>query len=175
MTTTENGATGSGAPATSEVIIDAGPEHRPTQATELLRAEAGSVQAQTVTMERAGAEQVSAERLIMNNSGARTIDAQSAQVDRSGVLAVKSDKAVFLNSSAIAVSASEARIVRGNVLLLRAESVQVEGDAKIGVLAGPGCEAVRPLVDIKGAAAFGAAVGLACMLLGAIVRRLVRG
>jgi len=159
----------------SEVIISDGPEHRPAQASELLQADARNVQAQTVTMERAGAEHITAERLVMNNSGARTIEARSAQVDRSGVLAAKSEKAVFHDSTLVAVSVDEARIVRGNVLLMRAEAVKVEGDAKIGVLAGPACEAVRPLVSVQGAAVFGALFGLVAWLLGAIARRATRG
>ena len=96
----------------SEVIVSAGPENRPTLATEILRAEAGDVNATTVTMDRAGAEQVTAERVVMTNSGARTVEARSAQVDRSGILAVRSDKAVFSNSTAIAIATDEARIVR---------------------------------------------------------------
>jgi len=111
----------------------------------------------------------------MTNSGARTIEAKSAQIDRSGILAAKSEKAVFHDSTVVAVSVDEARIVRGNVLLLRAEAVKVEGDAKIGVLAGPACEAVRPLVSVQGAAAFGAVFGLVAWLLGAVVRRAARG
>lgn len=157
---------------TADVIVDRGPEHRPTLARELLRAEAGDVRAEQITMEGSGAEQITAERLVMTNSGARTLEARSAQVDRSGILGVKSDKAVFSKSTIVAASTSEARIVRGNVLLLRADDVQVEGDAKIGVLAGPGCNAVRPLVDAQGAAMFGAAAGAVIVVLGAIVRRI---
>lgn len=159
----------------SDVIVSDGPEHRPAQASELLQADARNIQAQNVTMERAGAETITADRLVMNNSGARSIDAKSAQVDRSGVLASKSQKAVFHDSTIVAVNVDEARIVRGNVLLMRAEAVTVEGDAKIGVLAGPGCEAVRPLVNVQGAAAFGALFGLVVWVLGATARRATRG
>jgi hypothetical protein len=159
----------------SDVIISDGPEHRPTPASELLQADARDVQAQNVTMERAGAEHITTERLVMNNSGARTLEAKSAQVDRSGILAAKSEKAVFHDSTLVAVNVDEARIVRGNVLLLRAEAVKVEGDAKIGVLAGPACEAVRPLVSVQGAAAFGALCGLVIWAFGAMARRATRG
>lgn len=159
----------------SEVIISDGPEHRPAQSSEVLQADARNVQAENVTLERAGAEHITTERLVMNNSGARSIEARSAQVDRSGILAAKSEKAVFHDSTIVVASVDEARIVRGNVLLLRAEAVKVEGDAKIGVLAGPACEAVRPLVSVQGAAAFGAIFGLVVWVLGAITRRTTRG
>ena len=159
---------------TSEVIVSAGPENRPTAATELLRAEAGDVRADMISMDRAGAEQVIAERVVMTNSGARTVDACSAQVDRSGILAVRSDKAVFYNSTAVAVATDEARIVRGRVLLLKADHVTVEGDASIAVFAGAGSESLRPLLDARGAAAFGAALGAALLLVGPVLRRLFR-
>jgi hypothetical protein len=158
----------------SDVILPTGPENIPTPATELLRAEAGDVHAQTVTMERAGAELVSAERVVMTNSGARTIDASSAQVDRSGVLAVQSDKAVFYNSTAVAVVAEEVRLVRGMVLALKADQTSVEGEVKVGVYAGPATAGVRPLVDASGAAAFGVAFGAAVALIGSLLRRIFR-
>jgi hypothetical protein len=155
----------------SEVIVAEGPEHRPTAASEMLRAEAGVVQAESVTMERSGAETITAERLVMTNSGARDLNARSAQVDRSGILVVQSEKAVFQNSTILAAATTEARLVRGNVLFLKAGDILVEGPAKIGVLAGPGCNAVRPLVDLRGAAVFGAVAGAVAFLLGAATRR----
>ena len=167
-----NPTTGEMNSVTSEVIVSAGPENRPTAATELLRAEAGDVRAGMLAMERSGAEQVTAERVVMTNSGARTIDARSAQVDRSGVLAVRSDKAVFYNSTAVAVATDEARIVRGRVLLLKADRATIEGDAKIAVLAGLTGDRVQPLVDMRGAAAFGAGLGATLLLFGAVLRRL---
>lgn len=175
MSSVDTNPAGSQASVTSDVIISDGPEHRPAQAAELLQADARNVQAQNVTMERAGAEAITAERLVMTNSGARTIEAKSAQVDRSGILAAKSEKAVFHDSTVVVANVDEARIVRGNVLLMRAEAVKVEGDAKIGVLAGPACEAVRPLVSVQGAAAFGALCGLIVWLCSAVARRAARG
>ena len=158
----------------SEVIVSAGPENRPTIATEILRAEAGDVQAATAAMERAGAEQVTAERVVMTNSGARTVEARSAQVDRSGILAVRSDKAVFSSSTAIAIATEEARIVRSRVFMLKADRATIEAGAKIAIYAGPAGGDVRPLADIRGAAAFGAGLGAALLLLGSLLRRVFR-
>jgi hypothetical protein len=158
----------------SEVIVSAGPENRPTVATEILRAEAGDVQATMVTMDRAGAEQVTAERVVMTNSGARTVEARSAQVDRSGILAVRSEKAVFSNSTAIAIATEEARIVRSRVLMLKADRATIEAGAKVAIYAGPADERVQPLADVRGAAAFGAGLGVVLLLLGSLLRRIVR-
>lgn len=175
-----NESDGAGGPATTEasaasnVSINVGPSNRPTMATELLRAEAGDLHAEQVSMERAGAEQVTAERVVMTNSGARTVEARSAQVDRSGVLAVRSEKAVFYNSTAVAVAVDEARIVRGKVLALKAERATIEGDARIAVYAGPLVEGVRPLLDARGAAAFGAGLGAVLLFFGSLLRRIAR-
>ncbi|MDF3039345.1 MAG: hypothetical protein K0Q71_2051 [Thermomicrobiales bacterium] len=163
-----------GSGVASEVVAKSIPENRPTLATELLRAETGDVQADTVTMERAGAEQVTAQRAILTNSGARTIDARSAQIDRSGILALNCEKAVFYNSSAVVVAAGHARIVRGRVFALKADTATIEGDARIGIYAGPASEHVRPVLDAGGAAAFGAAFGAVFLVLGSLLRRLRR-
>jgi len=156
--------------ATSKIILPTGPERNPVAATELLRAEARDVQANELTMERSGAETITAERLVMTNSGARTVEARSAQIDNSGILAVKSEKAVFQNATVVAVATSEARVVRGNVFLLKADEVTVEGDARIGILAGPGCNGVKPMLDVKGALALGAGIGMALAILNALAR-----
>jgi hypothetical protein len=158
----------------SEIIVSAGPENRPTLATEILRAEAGDVDATTVSMDRAGAEQVTAERVVMTNSGARTVEARSAQIDRSGILTVRSDKAVFSNSTAIAISTDEARIVRSRVFALKANRATIESGAKVAIYAGPADENIRPLADVRGAAAFGAGLGVVLLLLGSLLRRVFR-
>jgi hypothetical protein len=168
----QSGNVGSG--AASEVVAKSIPENRPTLATELLRTETSDVQADTVSMERAGAEQVTAQRVILNNSGARTIDARSAQIDRSGILALNSEKAVFYDSSAVAVAAGQARIVRGRVFALKADTATIEGDARIGIYAGPASEHVRPVLDAGGAAVFGTAFGLVVLVLGSLLRRMRR-
>jgi hypothetical protein len=158
----------------SEVIVSAGPENHPTVATEILRAEAGDVHATMVTMERAGAEQVTAERIVMTNSGARTVEARSAQVDRSGILAVRSDKAVFSNSTAIAIATEEARIVRSRVFMFKADQATIEAGAQVAIYAGPLGENIRPLTDVRGAAAFGAGLGVVLLVLGSLLRRVFR-
>jgi hypothetical protein len=162
-----------GGSVASEVVVSAGPENHPTVATEILRAEAGDVDAAMVSMDRAGAERVTAERVVMTNSGARTVEARSAQVDRSGILAVRSDKAVFSNSTAIAIATEEVRLVRSRVFALKADRATIESGAKVAIYAGPADENVRPLADVRGAAAFGAGLGMV-LLLGPLLRRVLR-
>jgi hypothetical protein len=167
-------ASASAGSVASEVVVSAGPENRPTIATEILRAEAGDVDAAMVSMDRAGAERVTAERVVMTNSGARTVEARSAQVDRSGILAVRSEKAVFSNSTAIAIATDEVRIVRSQVFALKADRATIESGARVAIYAGPVDENVRPLADVRTAAAFGAGLGAVMLLLGSLLRRLFR-
>jgi hypothetical protein len=167
-------ASGTVGSVASEVVVSAGPENRPTVASEILRAEARDVQASMVAMERAGAEQVSAERVVMTNSGARTVEARSAQVDRSGILAMRTDKAVISNSTAIAIATEEARIVRSRVFMLKADRATIEPGAKIAIYAGPVDETIQPLADVRAAAAFGAGLGAALLLFGSLLRRVLR-
>lgn len=172
-TNTNRTAANPGESAATSASINIGPSNRPTITTELLRAEAGDVNANEIAMERSGAESVSAQRVIMNNSGARSVDARSAQIDRSGILGVRSEKAVLYHSTAVGVVTEEARIVRGNVFALKANQATIEGDVRIAIYAGPP-GAVTALLDARSAAVFGAALGVVLVTLGAILRRLAR-
>ena len=87
---------------------------------------------------------------------------------------MRSDKAVFSNSTAIAIATEEARIVRSRVLMLKADRATIEAGTKIAVYAGPADEKVQPLVDARGAAAFGAGLGVVLLFLGSLLRRVVR-
>ncbi|HEY8448477.1 MAG TPA: hypothetical protein VIL01_15355 [Thermomicrobiales bacterium] len=145
------------------------------EAVELLRADAGDVQATTVTLERSGAERIEAERLTMDRSGAREIAAKSAQLDRSGVMVLKSDRAVLHGTSAVAVGAQEARIVRSMAGVVVSGNTTVEGELRTLVHVGPTEGNVRTLIDPVGAAGFGAAFGLAVVMGGRLLRRFVSG
>ncbi len=160
-----------GPPAT---ILKASTTKTPTAASELLRVDAGNVEATTVAMERSGAEKVVAQRVIMTNSGAKTLDARSAQLDRSGVVTLRGEHAVLHGGSAVGVVANEVRLVKSRAAIVTAKSATIEEGARILVYTGPASPEVRPAVDTAGAAAFGAGLGLALLLLGSLVRRIVR-
>jgi len=49
-----------------------------------------------------------------------------------------------------------------------------EAGAKVAIYAGPADERVQPLADVRGAAAFGAGLGAVLLLLGSLLRRIVR-
>jgi hypothetical protein len=142
----------------------------PGEAAELLRADAGDLQADEVHLDRSGAEQIVTQRAILDRSGARTLDARSAQLDRSGAVQLKAENAVLNRSSAVVVSANHARLVRSSAFLLRAKETTIEGQVKTAIYAGGG-DRVKALFDVKSAASLGVALGLMLMLVGRLLHR----
>jgi hypothetical protein len=57
---------------------------------------------------------------------------------------------------------------------MKANQVTLEGEPKVAIYAGPASASVKPLVDAGGALAFGAALGAALALIGAVLRRIFR-
>ena len=161
-----------GKPATT--LLNLGPTKRPTPVAEVLSADAGNVEATTVSMERSGAENIKAERLTMSYSGANRIDARSAQLDSSGVVSLQADHAVLHDSAAFSVTARDVRLVKGRTVLLRADSATIDEGARVLIYAGPSSATMRPVLDAAGAAAAGAGMGLVVLLFGAVMRRLFR-
>ena len=150
------------------IILKDAAGNAPLAASELLDADSRDVRAETVLMERSGAEAITAERVSIVESGARSIEARSAQVDRSGVLALTGQQVVLQDSSAVSVTADEVRLVKGFAVFVRAEKVSLDGESRTIVMDGEG---IRPVVGVAGAAAFGAGLGLVLLLLGRAFRR----
>jgi hypothetical protein len=144
----------------------------PVEASELLRADAGDVNATTVSMDRSGAEAISAQRVIMDRSGAKSLNARSAQLTNSGVVFLKSERAVLQGGSAVVVSAAEARLVKSTAVAVVAGRAVVEGEVKALVHVGASDGCLRPVFDGKGAVGFGAAFGLVVLVLGRLLRQL---
>ena len=164
-------------PATGGVpraVLKATATKSPTEAAELLRADAGDIEATTVAMERSGADRVSGQRVIMTRSGARRLEARSAQLERSGVVSLVSDHAVLHAGSAVGVVADEVRMVKSRALVVAAKEATVEEGARVLVYVGPPAAGLKPTVGLVGAAGFGAAFGLVALGLGWLGRRLFR-
>lgn len=154
-------------------VVDKGAAYRATsEASELLRADAGDIAASSVDMDRSGAEQITAERVSMTRSGAKSLEAKSAQLDNSGVLNLTAVNAVLHKSSSVALTAKTARIVKSRVVILRSESTTVEGELRPLVHIGQACDNVKPVLDGNGALRFGAALG-ATLLIGSRILRLI--
>ncbi|MGH2531153.1 MAG: hypothetical protein ACRDJW_02495 [Thermomicrobiales bacterium] len=160
--------------AVSETVAKEQTTKSPTAASELLYADAGDVEATTVTMERSGAETVTGQRVVMDHSDARHVDARSAQLDRSGVLSLKSERAVLHGGAAGVVAAGEARIVRSKVGLIASGQTTVEGDLKALVHIGPVDGNVRTVLDPVSAVGAGAAFGVVVVIARWLARRLLR-
>lgn len=153
-----------------QAVLKSSTTKSPTAATELLRAETRNVQGETVSLEHSGAEQITAERAIVSNSGARSVQARSAQFDRSGVLSLHADKVVLQESSAVSVIATSVRLVRTKALFVKADSISGDPDSRV-LVAGGSDAMVRPVVSSTGAAAAGAAFAVVWLILGRLVGR----
>lgn len=159
--------------AVSETVAKEETTKSPTSASELLYADAGHVEAATVSMERSSAETVTGQRVVMDHADARRVDARSAQLDRCGVLVLKSERAVMHAGTAGVIGAAEARIVRSRVGLVASGQTTVEGELKTLVHVGPVEGNVRTVLDPATAAGLGAAFGLVVLIVGGLRRRLL--
>jgi len=151
-----------------ETLLDAPGTHAPVRTGEALDRDLRDVHADSVVMERSGAETITAERVSLSNSGARSIEAGSAQVEQAGVLALQARTADLSQSSVVSLVADEVRLSQSAVVFLRAGEVSVDGGTKVLVSDVPGA---RPLVSLQGAAAFGAALGFVLLAIGRLFRR----
>jgi len=161
-------AAGAGLP---ETVLKATATKEPILAREVLAADAGDVRATTVSMERSGADHVTAERVIMSRSGAQRLEARSAQLDRSGAVRVSAERVVMQAGSAVAVVAAEARLVKSRALVVVSRSTTLDESARVLVHIGPDAPGVKPTLDTRGAATFGAAFAVVLFLLRTLLRR----
>jgi hypothetical protein len=174
-TGTQNGTEAGGGTVAPLIVAKSDTTKSPVEANELLRADAGDVQATTVTMDRSGAETVTAQRVTMERSGAKTLDARSAQLVNSGVAILKSERAVMQGGSAVLVSTAEARLVNSRAVVVVADRLTGEGELKALLHIGSSDGCIRPVLDGRGALGFGAAFGLVMLVFGGLVRRFVGG
>ncbi|MGI8476903.1 MAG: hypothetical protein ACR2OO_11085 [Thermomicrobiales bacterium] len=139
---------------------------------ELLRADAGDITSASVSLEKSGAEHITADHVVLDRSGARTIDAKSAQLSNSGAVILKAENVVLHGSSAVGLSAREARLVNSNVLVLKSDVTHVEGRLRSLIHIGSGGEGGAPVFSARGAVGFGAGLGAVALLGGRLLRRL---
>ena len=62
----------------------------------------GDLNAQTVTMDRSGAEAITADRVTMDRSGARKLDAKSAHLENSGAVFMDAEKEMTFSGEGMA-------------------------------------------------------------------------
>jgi hypothetical protein len=172
-------------------VVKHGAERHAGEAAELLRRDAGDVQADTVTMERSGAERVEGERVTMTSSGARSLSARSLQMENSGAVAATAERMVLQGSSAIIARADHLRAARSRMLfvgvgemtaeqdvatgMLNAGTVSASGDVRAVFLASGEVSAegdVQVTFDPMSAFALGAGIAAGLLVLGRLFRRL---
>ncbi|HET7093261.1 MAG TPA: hypothetical protein VFI22_07285, partial [Thermomicrobiales bacterium] len=86
----------------------------------------------------------------------------------------RSDNASVYQSSALAVFGKTIRLAKSAALIVKADRVEADAGTRVLLHVGPGAVGTRPALDAAGAAAFGAAFGAVVLLVGSLLRRLVR-
>lgn len=148
------------------------------QDASMLNEAVDTINALQVTMDRSGAEHIHAQKAFLTNSGAKSIDGRSSKLTNSGVLQLRADRAEMHQSSAVMATCGELRMESGSIIfsnsdkatihdgahvsVLQARSVEAAGNIRAFMLVGNSIKAggnVETAVDIKTAAAFGAALG----------------
>jgi hypothetical protein len=89
-------------------------------------------------------------------------------------MVLEGDHVVLQSSSAVGIRAREVRLVKSNALVVASGAATVEEGSRILVYLGSPAPSIRPTFDTVSVAVFGAAVGTVLVLLGGLVRRLVR-
>lgn len=138
-------------------------------ATEAQHAELASVEADTVVMDRSGAEHIRVAQLTMERSGAKSIEADSAHLERSGVVALGADSAVLEHSSAVQVVAEQAQLSHSTAVFVTAQHATLE-QSRVVVFAGSAEGDVRPLLTARGAAILAGGLALAGLLVALLGR-----
>jgi hypothetical protein len=174
MTETTNQETPNLNGAAPEIVAKLGAAKSPVDGRELLRTDAGSVQGTVVTMDRSGAETVTADRISMNQSGTRTLDAKSAQLDNSGVVLLKSEKASVYKSSIGLVGANELRLSKSKALIVASGETVSDGNVSAGLHIGPVSGDIKVMIDGKRLVLLGAAIALGFRLFGVLAGRFKR-
>lgn len=146
-----------------------------TEVDELLRADAGDIDATTVSMDRSGAEQITAQRVTMDRSGAKSMETRSAQLTDSGVASLKSEHAVLQGSAAVLVAAAEARVVKSRALAIVAGTLNAEEDVKTVLYIGPAERGIRTVLTVPSALGLGVGFGIAVLVVGRLFKSIFRG
>src|SRR5690242_10812213 len=115
-------------------IGKSGTSKSPEPTPELLRRDAGDVQAEHVAMERSGAESIKADRVTMESSGVQSMEVKSAQLDKSGVVMMHAERAVLHDSAVVVVSGDEARLVNSRAVIVGTGKVECEGTIRAGMI-----------------------------------------
>jgi hypothetical protein len=143
------------------------------EVSELLHADAGSVQADSVHIEQSSARSIAATDVVIDQSAIKDVTTQSATVSQSASLLLKGSDVAFHESVVGYASADRVDLIDSTVGILKGPVSVSEGSSRVLVHIGPADGAIKPVLDAQSAVALGAGFGATLVILSRLLRRLL--
>jgi hypothetical protein len=144
------------------------------EVTELLHADAGTVNADRIAIEQSTANSVTARTVEITQSAIRSVSSEEARLEQTAMLLLKSsDTAV--HESAIGVIKADRIDLLGTTAGLVLGSVNVAEGARSRILVqiGGGANRPQPILDGQSALRLGAGLGVSLLVFGRLMRRVL--
>jgi hypothetical protein len=158
---------------TNQVAVPSGESGKFHEVTELLHADAGSVQAASVHIEQSSARAVSADDVVIDQSAIKDVTARSATVTQSASAIFKGDDVAFHESVVGFASARRLDLIDSSVGLVAGPVSVSEGQSRILVHIGPADGSIKSVLNAQSAVALGAGFGATLVILSRLLRRLL--
>jgi hypothetical protein len=142
------------------------------EVTELLHADAGDVSATRVSLEESTARSIKADHVTLNRSAVKDISAQTVQMTQAAGFQLKSSDTAMHDSSAAMITADRVDVFDSVIGAVRGPVTIGEGSTRIFLQVGPADPAARPMLNAQSALGRGAGVGATIVLLTRQLRRL---
>ena len=143
------------------------------EVTELLHADAGDVSATRVSLEESTAKSIRAEYVTLNRSAVKSISADTLQMTQAAAFQVTSADTAMHDSSAALISADRVDVFDSVIGAVRGPVTVNEGSTRIFLQVGPADPAARPMLNAQSAIGLGAGFGATIVLLSRLLRRLL--
>jgi hypothetical protein len=157
----------------NKVFEPAGPEGEFAEATELLHADAGTIEADRVTIEQSSAGSINADNVSINRSAIKSVSAQTATLTQSAALRFNGSDTAFHDSALGFVSAERVDVYDSTIGVLYGPVTISEGSPRVLLHLGPTDSSVRPVLNAQSALGLGAGVGASLVILSRLLRRLL--
>ena len=142
------------------------------EATELLHADAGDVSASRVTIEQSTAKSVTADHVEVNKSAVKGITAQTATMTQAASLTLRADDIALHESSVGVLTSDRIDLFDSVVGVARGPLTVNEGTSRVLVHIGPADATIKPVLDGQAALGLGAGFGISIVVLSRLLRRL---
>jgi 3D (Asp-Asp-Asp) domain-containing protein len=143
------------------------------EVSELLHADAGDVSATRVSLEESTAKSITAEHVTLNRSAVKSIAADTLQMTQAAAFQMTSADTAMHDSSAGMITADRVDVFDSVIGAVLGPVTVGEGSTRIFLQVGPADPAARPVLNAQSALGLGAGFGATIVLLSRLLRRLL--